>query len=286
MPEQYIENPLSSGELQKPVSAGTAQDANVSGVSEDIDKIFGSSSNEGAGSGDDPFGGSSSSGAGDQQVDYTGMTHEQLARMFQSKYDKAQADLQKVQPKVQKADSLEQFYNELYENPEVRRAFIAELEPDLVKPSDPYTALQVQLKKEFGEDYVPDDEEARRPFTPSWKYYRRLSELENKVKEQNASVPKTIKQLREEREAALREAQTKDIEMKNEVLRTMKWTDNDYKSFAGWVSKLSAVDLAKIYNYAQSKKASSPGAPNLAALSGGTTQTPNEIEAELKKFFG
>jgi hypothetical protein len=286
MPDLNIENQPSSVGAPIPGGDATTPQTNVTGVSDDIDKIFGASANAGTGSGDNPFGGNPSSGAGEQQVDYTGMTHEQLARMFQSKYDKAQADLQKVQPKVQKADSLEQFYNELYENQDVRRAFIAELEPDLVQPKDPYLALQGQLKKEFGEDYVPDDEEARRPFTPSWKYYRRLSELENKVKDVSNTVPKTLKELRAEREQTLREQATKDIEMKNDVLRTMRWSDTDYQSFAGWVSKLSAIDLAKIYNYAQSKRANIQGAPTLAALSGGTPQTPNEIEAELKKFFG
>lgn len=257
-------------------------------VSTDIDELFGvpsedSEATEGALPTEaQAFEGS----ATEKQPDYSGMTHEELARMFQSKFDKAQAELQKIKPKAEKADSLETFVNELYENQEVRRAFLAQLEPDLVKPKDPYAALEEQLKKEFGEDFYPDDDEAKKPLTPSWRYYKRLDDLYDKAKsQQNVQLPKTLEQIRTEREAFKEQQRKADSEMKNKVLATMKWSDNDYKSFAGWVYKLSALDLAKIYNYAQTRK-SGAKAPNLAAQSGSRAHTPNEIASELKRFFG
>lgn len=285
MPENIDNKPTGEG-AQEPTGEG-AMPNEQQGISDDIDRIFSEPASGGTESGDDVLGALTSGTKQEEgSKSQVGMTYEQQARMFQSKFDKAQADLSKLQPKVQRADSLEKFYNELYENPEVRRAFIAELEPDLVKPKDPYGALEEQLKQEFGEEYVPDDEEARRPFTPSWKYYRRLSELEQKVRDNKNTAPKTLKELREEREQQMKESQTRDAEMKNEVLTSMKWNDTDYQAFGNWVQKLNAVDLAKIYRYVQSKKANSPAVPFLANQAGGATQTPNEIEAELKKFFG
>lgn len=283
MSENIDNNTLGDPSLEP--EGGVATQGEPQGVSDDIDRIFSDATSSSSVSGDDVLG-ALSSGTNEGVNSQVGMTYEQQVRMFQSKYDKAQAELQKLQPKVEKYDSLEKFYNELFENQEVRRAFIAELEPDLVKPKDPYGALEEQLKKEFGEDYVPDDEEARRPFTQSWKYYRRLSELEQKVREQKSGAPKTLKELRAEREQLLQAQRARDAEIKNEVLSKMKWTDRDYQGFGSWVQKLNAVDLAKIYKFVQSKRANTPAAPYLANQAGGTPQTPNEIEAELKKFFG
>lgn len=273
------------GDVNLEPEGGESAQGEPQGVDNDIDRIFGEPASSSAQSGGDVFG-ALSSDTNEGVNSQVGMTYEQQARMFQSKFDKAQAELQKLQPRVQKADSLEKFYNELYENQEVRRAFIAELEPDLVKPKDPLGALEEQLRKEFGEDYVPDSDEAKRPFTQSWKYYRRLSELEQKVRDQQTTVPKTLKELRAEREQLLQTQRSRDAEIKNDVLSKMKWTERDYQSFGSWVQKLNAVDLAKIYRFVQSKKANAPAMPFLANQAGGTTQTPNEIEAELKKFFG
>lgn len=284
MPDNIDKN--NSGVEGLESEGGVTTQGEPQGISDDIDRIFTEPTSASLKSGGDVFEELTSS-ATEGSKSQVGMTYEQQVRMFQSKFDKAQSELQKLQPKVEKADSLEKFYNELYENPEVRRAFIAELEPDLVKPRDPYGALEEQLRKEFGEDYVPDDDESKRPFTQSWKYYRRLSELEQKVRDQSGNaVPKTLKELRAEREQTLQAQRTRDVEMKNEVLTKMKWTDRDYQSFGNWVQKLNAVDLAKIYNFVQSKRANTPATPFLANQAGGTTQTPNEIEAELKKFFG
>jgi len=280
MSEQNISTPPVSGEETQP-------EVGITDVSQDIDALFGSEASDTVNEGDTPpetqsFGELDSEG----QPDYTGMNHEQLAKMFQSRYDKAQAELDKVKPKVERADNLESFVNELYENQEVRRAFLAQVEPDLVKPKDPYVALEEQLKKEFGEDFLPDDDEAKKPFTESWRYYKKLDDLYSKINTQgNAALPKTLEELRAERKTTLTNQKKADDEMKAKVLTTMKWQENDYKSFAGWVYKLSALDLAKIYNFAQQRKGVGR-APSVANQSGSKAYTPSEIASELNKFFG
>ena len=282
-----IDSNLSGDDNQNLDNNQNNSPANVDDFSKDIDQIFGNSASDNAGSGGDNLKGKTPFEDGEQHSDdWTGMTHEQLARKFQSEKDIAQATIQKLTPKVQRADALEQFYNELYENPEVRRAFIAELEPDLIKSKDPYAALEEELKKEFGEDYIPDEEEAKRPFTQSWKYYKKLSDLERKAQQSSAQVPKTLKELRTERDNAKNEQKLKDTEMKVSIMGKRKWDDTKWQRFVNWGSKLSPEHLAAVFDYAESRKSYNQGAPYLMNQAGGNTATPNEIESELKKFFG
>lgn len=288
MSEQNILlDPLSGEEGVGQSEKEVADQAQMSELSTEIDALFGTPASDSGSEGDDSAGGDPFAGDNDGvgQPDLTGMSHEELAKMFQSKYDRAQAELNKTQPKVKRADSLESFVNDLYEKPEVRRAFLAQVEPDLVKPKDPYVVLEAQLKKEFGEEFIPDEEDAKKPFTSSWRYYKRLDDLYTKEQSQSATLPKTLEELRTERTAKLADQQRADADMKTKVLSTMKWSDNDYKTFGDWVYKLSALDLAKIYNYAQQRRRG-PAVPNLANAPGGRASTPNEIASELKKFFG
>ena len=277
----------SGEEPKKSEGVSEGVDPNVSAVSADIDAIFGESTS------DDPLEGGTVTGGdtsetdpGSQQPDLSGMTPDELARMFQSKFDKAQAELQMIKPKVERADSLEGFVNSLYEDEEVRRAFLAEVEPDLVKPKDPYAALEEQLKKEFGEDYVPDDEDAKKPLTTSWKYYKRLDDLYKVAQDKQETLPKTLKELRVDRKRQQDDLADQNATMKSDILSKMKWQDAEYQRFTQWASALSGADLAKIYNFAQGRRASAPNVPNLASQSGGTAVLPNEINTELNKFFG
>jgi len=287
MPNNIDPNAASGEGIQDSQGASQQADTNVSPVSADIDAIFGSqASDDSLEGGQAPGGDPLVADPGTQQPDLAGMTPDELARMFQSKYDKAQAELQTIKPKVERADSLEGFVNSLYEDEEVRRAFLAEVEPDLVKPKDPYVALEEQLKKEFGEDYVPDDEDAKKPLTTSWKYYKRLDDLYKVAQDTQEILPKTLKELRADRKIKQDELATQNATMKTDILTKMKWQDTDYQRFTQWASALSGADLAKIYNFAQGRRSSAPNVPNLASQSGGTAFMPNEINTELDKFFG
>jgi len=280
MPEPNIVDPV-SGKIEP----STIDPSTEGNSKSEIDIIFGSEDPDKQGGGNeptegDPFGGTST----ETNQDYTGLSSEQLARMFQSKYDKTKADLEKTQKKLTDYESLDDFINSIYEDPEVRHAFISELEPDLVKQKDPYEALEEQLRQEFGQDFVPDDEEAKRPFSKTWRYLRRVDELEKKLTQGGVKLPSSIKELRQERERKKTEATQKALQEKSQVLQTMKWSDHDYQQFAGWVGKLSAVDLAKIYKFANSRRPQT--SPNLVNQSGGFVPSPNTIQAEMEKFFG
>lgn len=269
--------------MNDPTSASV--DPNQLGTPSEIDAIFGfDDNNEDLHSSTPAGSGKSASAApsGPQDDDYSGLSHEDVIKKLQSTKDKYRTQLDVAIKKVETLQPLEQFYTSLFEDAEMRRAFIAELEPDLVKPKDPYDVLKEELDKEFGADYVPDEEEAKRPFTTSWKYYKKMDELLQKSKE-NKTLPKSLKELQEERRKQKELLKAQQLEDKAKLLATMKWQEEHYNNFATWVSKLSSVDLAKIYTFAMRKQGK---APNIVGQPGGTSYTPNQIDAELKKFFG
>ena len=266
-------------------ASGNGQPESMGSPSE-IDKIFGNpDSNEDdsgsiiPGSDGEPASGAVSK---DEHDEFTGLNADEVIKKLQSTKDKYRTQLDVTSKKLEQLQPLEQFLSSVYEDAEVRRAFIAELEPDLVKPKDPYQTLQEQLGKEFGADFAPDDDEAKKPFTASWKYYRRVDEL-LKDAGSKKSVPASLKELKEERRLQREASKKASEDERAKVLATMKWSDDSYNNFAGWVGKLSGVDLAKIYTYAMRKQGK---VPQLANTSGGTSYTPNTNIAELNKFFG
>lgn len=273
--DNIVNNPTSGNAPQEPV-----------GTPSEIDLIFGNADpNEDNGGSDSPGSiGEPASGAAstDEHDELSGLNAEEIIKKLQSTKDKYRTQLDVTSKKLEQLQPLESFLNQIYEDAEIRRAFIAELEPELIKPKDPYTALQEQLGKEFGADFTPDDDEAKKPFTPSWRYYKRVDELLKNVNEQ-AQMPKSLKELREERKRQKEAAQRSAEEEKLKILSTMKWQDEHYNHFTKWVGSLSGTDLAKIYTYAMRKQSK---APQLATASGGTSYTPNSIVAELNKFFG
>lgn len=272
--ENIVNNPTSSDNNP---SAGA-------GTPSEIDLIFGDvDSNEGidgsASSGSDIASEASSSDAHD---DLTGLNAEEIIKKLQSTKDKYRTQLDVASKKLEQLQPLESFLNQIYDDEEVRRAFIAELEPELIKPKDPYVALQEQLGKEFGESFTPDDDEAKRPFTESWRYYKRVDELLKSI-EDRPQLPKALKEIRAERKRQKEIAAQSAAEERLKILSTMKWQDESYDHFAKWVASLSGTDLAKIYSFTLRKQGR---APQLATTVGGTSTTPNTIAAELNKFFG
>jgi len=275
------------------VSGGpVGNEANVSDpIDMDIDALFGS--NDGSSSGDarkdgtQPASGQTIPG---QQTttapDATkGMNAEQLAAHFQSIADKANNRLSQIEPGYEKYKSVADFLNQVYEDPKVRRAFIAQLEPDLIKPIDPYDALQEQLKKEYGEDFVPDEDEASKPLTKSWRYLKRVDELYKDLSNKRTElVPKTLEEIRNERKLAQEQA-TQEFERERlDTMNELKWSKTDWENFQAWAPKLKIKHLAKWYNHIQRAKGT---APNLVNQFGGTpTKNMPEFFQQLDNIFG
>lgn len=214
-----------------------------------------------------------------------GMTAEQLAAHFQSIADKAQNKLSQIEPAYEKYKSAVEFLNQVYEDPKVRKAFIAQLEPDLIKPTDPYDALQEQLTKEFGADFVPDEDEANKPLTKSWRYLKRVDELYRDMSSrQNELVPKTLEEIRKERQQA-QEAAAQEFEKERlDTMNELKWSQTDWTEFQSWAPKLKIKHLAKWYDHIRRAKGK---APNLVNQFGGSpAKNMPEFFQQLDNMFG
>jgi hypothetical protein len=253
--------------------------------SKDIDSIFGSADDDGSGSGKRPSGDKKPSGdSTSQEVDYSNLNSEQLARMFQSRLDRKTAEFNQLSDKFKELEGIADFVEDVYDDEEVRQAFLSEIAPDLVTKKDPFGTLEETLKEEFGKDYAPDEEEARTPLSKSWRYYKRAEELYNEAKTKQASVPKSLTEIRDTRKAAKEAAAQAALDEKVKVKTAMKWDETAFNNFANWAKKMSATDLAKIYNFYVSKAQGK--SPSLVNQGGGFAPAPSKVMADLDNFFG
>lgn len=208
---------------------------------------------------------------------------EALLRKLQSERDSTRAKLQKVEQEMTQYKSIADFMTSLYEDQELKQAFIAELAPDLAKPKDPLSFIQERLKKEFGDDFTPNKEETAQIGTRSWLYNERAKDLFAEYKDSNKKLPGSLKELREKRKKAKDEQSQAALLEKKDIATKMKWDEETWNGFADWVGKVKGIHMAKIYNGLRQKTSS---APFLAGQNGGKPLTGSQYKAELDKFFG
>lgn len=269
----------------------------VDPIMQDIDALFGGSdSSATSGDGlrvsgkqdaDDPSGIAPSQGQAKRQTkdSFDGMTPEQRATHFQSLYNKLENEYNGIKPAYDKYKNVADFVNQVYEDPQVKEAFLAELAPDLVKPKDPYVTLQERLGKEFGEDYVPDEDEAAKPLSKSWRYYKRVDELYKELSDKKPSIPKSIEELRKERESELTRLQGEYEKERDQIVNDLKWSNNDWDSFEKWRKSLKLKHAARYFQGLRKLKQGS--APNLVNQFGGAPlQSTPEVFQELEQFYG
>jgi len=250
-------------------------EANVDPFDDTINALFDDGSEDASGG--------PSPGKG-KETPFGNMSSEEAAKHFQSMNDKTLKQWQDAQPAIERGKNLEDFLNQVYEDETVKQAFIADLAPELVKQKDPYASLQEKLSGEFGEDFTPDDDEAKTPLSKSWRYYKRVDEVYKDMQDANkGGVPKTIKELREERASQRRDADILATRDKKETMDKLKWDDNTWANFAQWAGKLKTMHLGQFYN--ATMKRTKP-APSLVNQLGGDPVTDNQHMQNLNKFFG
>lgn len=249
----------------------------------EIDELFGSSEQDTQGQGltsdEDNL---SDTSASAPEEDFTNLNLEQLTRKLQSNLDKTKNELDKARQKLGKQEGLETLFHSIYSDPEVRHAFIAEIAPDLIKPADPYEVVAQQLRKEFGDDFIPDDDEAKKPLSTSWRYNRRVDELLRQAESKQNKLPSSLKELKELKAAEIAAAQEKHDKEKKDIMAKMKWDDNTWANFESWGKKFNLANLATVFNYTRTKGKTI--VPNLAPLGGGSVSKGSM--AELNKYFG
>ena len=209
---------------------------------------------------------------------------EALLRQLQSERDQARAEVQKTQAEVQKYKTYEDFLASIQEDKELRHAFIAELEPELVKPKDPLTFIQEGLKKEFP-GFTPNADETNMYGSPTWLYNERAKDLFTEWKSK-ATVPPTLKELKAKRTAARQAAQAAALQEKQQVVSDLKWDENTWESFVGWVGKVKTTHMAKIWDKIQKQAMSKSPAPFAVGQSGGSAFSPSTYQSHLDTMFG
>lgn len=208
---------------------------------------------------------------------------EALARSFQSRYDKSQEEIKALQGSLQQKAKVENFLAEVMDDPQVFEAFVAELRPELIKPKDVSEQIQTALKKEFGEEFEPDDSKVRIPGSKDWLYAKKAEELYTKLTSTGADRVLPLKELR-----ALREQQKaeQDALVQREIAtvkQQMHWDDTQLQGFQQWAAQVKPVDLAQIYlSLTQQAQIRTPFAANHT----GSPVAPNYNDQRFERLFG
>ncbi|HUV85175.1 MAG TPA: hypothetical protein VMV86_05650 [Methanosarcinales archaeon] len=253
-------------------------------TAEDVEAIFGTQE---SGEANDSAGRTSTGSNQTGQEDYTGKTADEIARMFQSRYDKANNMATSLQQENARLKEFESFFNTIYEDEQVKEAFLYELAPDKFKPQEPHTFVEEGLAKEFGKEFEPDPRQERTPGSKTWLYYKRADDLyKQAISSREGGTAKGLKELKAEREKVRVDAQRKAFEQKQELVNKFKWDKPTTDNFLQWANSLNLVNLGSVYQFALTQKGKLTRSPSLAAQSGGAPLMPNELQTHLKNMFG
>jgi hypothetical protein len=213
------------------------------------------------------------------------MSPEQYMKELKSTADKSAHRLEQLTQENTELTSVANFVHQLYEDPQVFNAFVAEINPDLVKPQNAEEYINSNLKKEFGADFVPDISEENLRGSRTWLYNKRADILYDESLQVAGKVPETITTLKEKRIVQKRELELQARQEKTGIIDDLKWSDTDYQGFLTWANKLSTKDFAKIYHVGKTQRQHST-TPSLASVPGGTPISNSAYEQELTNFFG
>jgi len=276
-----IQNSQTTSSDQQVVNSSEQGKSSLS--STELDSIFGQAGDVSAGMGT----GTPETVQGQQQ--FSGpQDWEKMAKTFQSNYDKTKAEYEKVAKEMQEVyHPTVEFLNQIYEDAEVRQAFIAELEPDLIKQKDPYAHVQEALAKEFGTDFTPDRDEAATPGTKSWFYNFRAQKLAEEVLAKGSKTPPSLKALREKRQKEVELQKQEAATLRQEIIAKLKWDDATYNRFAEWGNKSKLSDFAEMYDRIEKFKnrQNNFNPPSVSSIPGSAAMS-NQYKQELDKFFG
>jgi len=261
-------------------------------ILQDIDKLFGDSNTDSNSSqgGKQKSQGSPSFQGGDpfqrKPGDTTPNNPEELLKRLQSERDSARASVSKYEAELKQYRPIAEFINSLPDDEAARKAFIAELEPDLVKPKDALTFVKEGLKKEFGEEFTPNIEESGVFGSPTWLYNERARDLLSEWKNQKTQVPTSLKELRETRKRKREEETQAAMLEKQEIMTKRKWDDNRWDSFAKWVGSVKGIHMAAFFDYIENRRESNKSPFSLAGMPGGSPLKGSKMMENLDKFFG
>jgi len=215
--------------------------------------------------------------------DNTPRNPQEVIARLQSERDKALSQVKDWETQASNWKTANDFLGELESDADVRRAFMHELDPELVKPKNPYSLIKETLGEEF-KDFTPNPDEANVFGSKTWMYNQRANDLLTEAKTKWA-IPESLKGLREKRKKDSDTANAAALKEKQDIMTGMSWDDNTWSGFATWMQSSKGEDFAKIYSYILRKGGKKPG--NLATQRGYNINSNAAGHfSELDPFFG
>jgi len=248
----------------------------------DIDTLFGNSGDAVIDNIEKPAGGPTIPSASEQKPK---MSQEEYLRELQSRVDKSTNTIKTLEERNADLTSATDFINQLYENQDVFKAFVHEIDPSLIKPPTPEDYISANLSKEFGSDFVPDQSEENIRGSRTWLYNKRADDLYAEAVTRSTKTPQSLKDMRASRLAEQDEFQRMAIKEKDDILTAFSWSQGDYDGFLQWADKVKTMDIARLYNHGKSKF-TRQAVPSLAGVPGGTPPSDSAYVKELNNFFG
>lgn len=178
---------------------------------------------------------------------------EALIRTLQSRYDKTQAELQKVLKDYELNAKIKDTFEKMVEDENLLRIFVNQIKPGLIPKKDYGEIIKEKLKQEFGEDYKPQltrlEAERDDPGGTDWKYYKRLDQLERELMGSENSEVNSIKEYIENlQKKKLTEQKELELEVEK-IKKEMNASEDEIKGVLNWAEKLKLKDILTLHRF-------------------------------------
>ena len=169
---------------------------------------------------------------------------EGLARTVQSREGVLIGNIKKITDQNATLLKDSQFLAELTTNPELRQAFIAKTNPELIQDVD--SQVQNVLRKEFP-DFEPVDEEKSDIQSKTSKYFRRQNRLYDTL--ENSSSNKSVEEIWTSIETRQKD-KSKDFNvMIAKIKEDNKYDDVTMQNFMDFAGKFNIFAVHKVYKF-------------------------------------
>jgi hypothetical protein len=177
----------------------------------------------------------------------------QNTSIIQSERDKFASDVERLTKALDEYRPVVNAFDLLQKDPEYRRAWLAEVEPDLFKNDvDIDEEVNRVLKKEFSE-FAPVREDKDEPGTKSYRYYRRADKLYEQLENKKPAEVKSLKDVIASRKAEATKKSEKFLADIDRIKKERNWDQRIVDRMTGWIKDLNVFDYAKMFNYAMSR---------------------------------
>jgi hypothetical protein len=176
---------------------------------------------------------------------YKDLTPEEgLARTIQSREGKLVGQIHTLNEQNADLSKQARFLEELKENPELRTAFVGELDPELSQDVD--SQVQNIMRKEFP-DFEPKDEDKGDPLSQTSKYNRRVNRLYDKF--ENDSSKKSVKEILSDIDAKTKSKKEAFNANLAKIKEDNKYDDSTMDTFMGFAGKFNIFAIHKVFKF-------------------------------------